>query len=167
MDNNYLFRVLKNRFYFLLTFSLLLIFASCNFDFLKSSNPEENNNSASSLLGIWDWFESREGEGTVIGQNETWAISADTADYSITMEFVSGGIIYLFAEAIIFGQTITVSDTATWRADNSKIYFDEKGTDPYVLNYSISKNILELSEIYSESGQSMWRLDKYQKRVEL
>lgn len=145
----------------------VLFLAACSEDFLfiPGSKDDSGGNETptpvtNSIVGLWNWVQSDQGTGTVVGQNTT-NTQLPNANDRRTLEFNSNGS-YIWQQKND-QDSVLVTDAGTWRTENNKLYYNEASGFPVTYDYQISDNILRLSQVNQDGELAYWLQETWQK----
>jgi len=145
---------------------VVLFLAACSEDFLffPASEDDSGGNKAqtqtNSIVGLWNWVQSAQGVGTVVGDSTTNTQTPNPNDRR-TLEFKSDGS-YIWQQKND-QDSVLVTDTGMWRTENNKLYYNEASGFPVTYDYQISNNNLNLSQVNQDGEFAYWIQETWQK----
>ncbi|GEM_PF-5666434 len=144
--------------------SFILLMAACqSLDFPiigASDNGEESNRPESNnIVGIWEWMESAQGEGTTVG--DPTSVQTPNANDRRTLQFNSNGT-YIWQQTNDNGDVL-LTDAGTWRGQGSDLIYNED-SQRVTYQYEIANNRLTLTRISVDGEFGYWLREKWQRK---
>lgn len=143
--------------------SVFLMLAACqsiDFPIIGSSGDGDNDQEEpSGIVGIWEWMESAQGEGTTVGDPTT--VQTPNANDRRTIEYKSDGT-YIWQQSNDNGDVLA-TDIGTWRVQGSDLIYNEN-SQRVTYQYEIANNQLTLTRISIDGEFGYWLREKWRRK---